>query len=93
MGANEKSLLGVVLFHKLIEAECHIDWNVQDLALFAKVFVAQHNGLGNLVLAHTHQAIEGRMCSNFLARFDFDWDNMSSGASITKSTSPTSRVW
>ena len=33
-------VVGIVLFHKLIETECHIDWNVQDLALFAEVLVA-----------------------------------------------------
>lgn len=78
-GCKREIVVGVVLFHKLIETECHIDWNVKDLALFAKVFVAQHNGLGNFVLAHTHQTVEGCMCSNFLARFDFDWDNMPEG--------------
>lgn len=39
-GCKREVVVGVVLFHKLIETECHIDWNVQDLALFAKVFVA-----------------------------------------------------
>ena len=39
-GRKREIVVGVVLFHKLIEAECHIDWNVQDLALFAEVLVA-----------------------------------------------------
>ena len=39
-GCKREIVVGVVLFHKLIEAECHIDWNVQDLALFAEVLVA-----------------------------------------------------
>lgn len=39
-GCKREIVVGVVLFHKLIETECHIDWNVQDLALFAKVLVA-----------------------------------------------------
>lgn len=38
-GCKREIVVGVVLFHKLIEAECHIDWNVQDLALFAEVLV------------------------------------------------------
>lgn len=39
-GCKREIVVGVVLFHKLIETECHIDWNVQDLALFAEVLVA-----------------------------------------------------
>ena len=39
-GCKREIVVGVVLFHKLIEAECHIDWNVQNLALFAEVLVA-----------------------------------------------------
>lgn len=39
-GCKREIVIGVVLFHKLIEAECHIDWNVQDLALFAEVLAA-----------------------------------------------------
>lgn len=39
-GCKREIVVGVVLFHKLIEAECHIDWNVQDLALFAEVLAA-----------------------------------------------------
>ena len=39
-GCKREIVAGVVLFHKLIEAECHIDWNVQNLALFAEVLVA-----------------------------------------------------
>ena len=39
-GCKREIVVGVVLFHKLIEAECHIDWNVQDLALFAEVLMA-----------------------------------------------------
>ena len=39
-GCKREIVVGVVLIHKLIEAECHIDWNVQDLALFAEVLVA-----------------------------------------------------
>lgn len=39
-GCKREIVVGVVLFHKLIETECHIDWNVQELALFAKVLVA-----------------------------------------------------
>ena len=39
-GRKREIVVGVVLFHKLIETECHIDWDVQDLALFAKVLAA-----------------------------------------------------
>ena len=39
-GCKREIVVGVVLFHKLIEAECHIDWNVQNPALFAEVLVA-----------------------------------------------------
>lgn len=39
-GRKREIVVGVVLFHKLIETECHINWDVQDLALFAKVLAA-----------------------------------------------------
>lgn len=39
-GCKREVVVGVVLFHKLIETECHIDWNVQDFALFAEVLAA-----------------------------------------------------
>lgn len=39
-GRKREIVVGVVLFHKLIETECHINWDVQDLALVAKVLAA-----------------------------------------------------
>lgn len=53
-GCEREIVIGVILFHKLIETKRHVDWNVQNLALFAEILVAQYNGLGNFVLAYTH---------------------------------------
>lgn len=39
-GRKREIVVGVVLFHKLIETECHINWDVQDLALYAEVLAA-----------------------------------------------------
>ena len=39
-GCKREIVVGVILFHKLIKTKRHVDWNVQDLALFAEVLVA-----------------------------------------------------
>lgn len=39
-GCEREIVIGVILFHKLIETKRHVDWNVQNLALFAEILVA-----------------------------------------------------
>lgn len=39
-GREREIVIGVILFHKLIETKRHVDWNVQNLALFAEILVA-----------------------------------------------------